>query len=63
MSGGFTPASLTDFELGFFGYADGAEIKNLGIIWNTGSIGSPVSLPITQSSAPTQNIGGLAGRL
>jgi hypothetical protein len=62
MSGGFATASLTGFDLGFFGNTDGAEIKNLGVIWNIGSIGSPVGLPM-YSGAPTQNIGGLAGRL
>jgi hypothetical protein len=62
VGGGFDPAALTNYELGLFGYADGAEIKNLDIVWNMGSISSPAQLPMP-NYVPSQTIGGLAGTL
>ncbi|MDR1250225.1 MAG: hypothetical protein LBK63_13105 [Treponema sp.] len=60
INGGF--GDLTAPVLGLFGYADDAEIKNLNIVWNIGSAGSPALLPMPNSSA-VQTIGGLAGTL
>jgi hypothetical protein len=62
MSGGLNPAALRAETVGFIGYADGAEIRNLGIVWNMGSAASPVQVPMP-SGAREQHIGGLAGTL
>jgi hypothetical protein len=56
---GFDPAVQNEWHLGLFGCVDGANITNLGIAVNFGSLGSPV----TTSTTLPQCIGGLAGGL
>ncbi|MDR2499726.1 MAG: hypothetical protein LBD37_01430 [Treponema sp.] len=62
MGGGFHDDALDDDDLGLFGYADGAVIKDLTIELAMGSADSPVQLS-TPNSEDSHYIGGLAGRL